>query len=105
MGVRLKGVGLKRKTTGEQASSPVAPGTIQIPPDGQPIVLLADAQTIGGYPKLGHVITVDFPIVAQLKPGDTLRFAPVSIAEAQAALAARERAMGILREGVAQKLA
>lgn len=60
----------------EEISAPVAPGTIQLPPDGQPIVLLADAQTMGGYPRLGHVIAADLHRLAQLRPGDDVRFQP-----------------------------
>ncbi|MES2693565.1 MAG: 5-oxoprolinase subunit PxpB [Verrucomicrobiota bacterium] len=104
MGVRLQGPPLQRTRSGDLVSAPVAPGTIQVPPDGQPIVLLADAQTIGGYPQLAQVIAVDLPLVAQLRPGDSIRFRMVSIDEAHAALFARERAFGLLREGVAQKL-
>jgi len=103
MGVRLKGPVLVRHATGEVASATVAPGTIQVPPDGQPIVLMADAQTIGGYPQIGHVISVDLPLVAQLRPGDTVRFRKVTLAEAHELLLAREHALGILREGVALK--
>jgi 5-oxoprolinase (ATP-hydrolysing) subunit C len=69
----------------EQVSAPVAPGTIQLPPDGQPIVLLADAQTVGGYPRLGHVIAADLPRLAQWRAGDTLRFVAVDVAAARAA--------------------
>ncbi len=69
----------------EQISAPVAPGTIQLPPDGRPIVLLADAQTVGGYPRLGHVIAADMPRLAQLRAGDALRFEAVTQADAQAA--------------------
>lgn len=58
-------------------SAPVAPGTIQLPPDGRPIVLLADAQTVGGYPRLGHVIAADLPRMAQMRAGDVVRFEPV----------------------------
>lgn len=105
MGARLRGAALTRNRTAELVSAPVAPGTIQVPPDGQPIVLLADAQTIGGYPQIAHVITVDLPLVAQLRPGDRVRFTEVSLEEAQALLLARERALGMLREGLAQKLA
>ncbi len=65
-------------TLPEQISAPVAPGTLQLPPDGQPIVLLADAQTVGGYPRLGHVISVDLPRLAQLRAGDALRFEAVT---------------------------
>ena len=66
----------------ERISAPVAPGTVQLPPDGQPIVLLADAQTVGGYPRLGHVICVDLPRLAQLRGGDALRFEAVTAATA-----------------------
>jgi 5-oxoprolinase (ATP-hydrolysing) subunit C len=67
----------------ERLSAPVAPGTIQLPPDGQPIVLLADAQTVGGYPRLGYVIATDLPRMAQLRAGDTVRFEQVEAAEAE----------------------
>jgi antagonist of KipI len=105
MGVRLRGDPLQRASETEMLSSPVTPGTIQVPPDGQPIVLLADAQTIGGYPLLAHVISVDLPLVAQARPGDYVRFVAVSLSEARELIAAQERALGLLREGLAQKLA
>jgi antagonist of KipI len=73
-------------TAGEQISAPVAPGTIQLPPDGQPIVLLADAQTVGGYPRIGHVIAADLPRLAQWRAGDALHFVAVD------AIAARNAA-------------
>jgi allophanate hydrolase subunit 2 len=63
----------------------VVPGCIQVPPDGAPILLLADAQTTGGYPLAGTVIAADLPLAAQLLPGDTLRLAPVTLNEALAA--------------------
>lgn len=69
----------------EQVSAAVAPGTVQLPPDGQPIVLLADAQTVGGYPRLGHVIAADLPRLAQRRAGDALRFVAVTRDEARAA--------------------
>jgi KipI family sensor histidine kinase inhibitor len=104
MGVRLSGAALKRRDSTELLSLPVAPGTIQVPPDGQPIVLLADAQTIGGYPQVAHVISVDLPVMAQLRPGDEVRFRAVDLAHAHELIAAQERAIGLLREGLAQKL-
>jgi biotin-dependent carboxylase-like uncharacterized protein len=73
----------------EQVSAAVAPGTVQLPPDGHPIVLLADAQTVGGYPRLGHVIAADLPRLAQRRAGDALRFVAVTRDEARAAFAAR----------------
>ncbi len=104
MGVRLNGPVLARATNAELISATVAPGTVQVPPDGQPIVLMADAQTIGGYPQIAHVIGVDRPLVAQLRPGDTLRFREVPLADAHELYLARERALGMLHEGLAQKL-
>ena len=70
----------------------------------QPIVLMADAQTIGGYPQVAHVIDVDRPLVAQLRPGDAVRFREVPLAEAHELLLARERTLAILHEGLAEKL-
>ncbi|MBL9187401.1 MAG: 5-oxoprolinase subunit PxpB [Opitutaceae bacterium] len=103
MGVRLGGAVARRGSARELVSTPVAPGTIQVPPGGEPIVLLADAQTIGGYPQLAHVISADLPLVAQLRPGDAVRFVEVSLDEARRAAGAVERALGLLREGVARK--
>lgn len=91
MGYRLDGPPLTLSSPLEMTSEAVTAGTIQVPPSGQPIVLLADRQTIGGYPKIGYVATVDLPIFAQLKPGDVVRFREVSVGEAQHALYARER--------------
>lgn len=104
MGVRLQGPALVRRTARDLVSSPVAPGTVQVPPDGQPIVLLADAQTIGGYPQVGHVASVDLPLVAQLRPGDAVQFREIPLDEARALVLAREKAFGLLHEGLAQKL-
>ena len=68
-------------------------GAVQLPPDGRPIVLLADHQTIGGYPVAAVVISADLPLLGQLAPGDPLRFAEVSLAEARAAAVQRRRAL------------
>ena len=104
MGVRLVGPALTRRVARELVSSSVVPGTVQVPPDGQPIVLMADAQTIGGYPQIAHVISVDLPLVAQLRPGDTLRFREVTLEAAHQLILDRERALALLREGLAQKI-
>ncbi len=90
MGARLDGPELARIHPGDLLSEAVAPGTIQVPPNGQPILLLGDCQTIGGYPKIAHVITVDLPIAAQLWPGQIVRFEEVSLTEAQRLLRERE---------------
>jgi len=84
-GVRLTGPALRPATTAERISEPVLPGTVQLPPDGQPIVLGADAQTVGGYPRIGHVIRADWPRLAQLRPGDRLRLQQVDPAFARTA--------------------
>ncbi len=105
MGLRLRGATVARTTTRELASAPVLPGTVQVPPDGHPIVLLADAQTVGGYPQIATVITVDLPLVAQLKPGDRPRFKVVTPCEARRLLLAREHALALLREGLKEKWA
>ncbi|WP_298821737.1 biotin-dependent carboxyltransferase family protein [Chloroflexus sp.] len=65
----------------------VVPGAIQLPPDGQPILLMADAQTTGGYPVIAVVIGADLPLAAQLLPGDQLSFTETDLTTAQAALA------------------
>lgn len=84
-GIRLRGDPLPGAGNGN-VSEPVAIGTLQLPPDGQPIVLLADAQTVGGYTRLGHVIAADLPRLAQAAPGAKLSFVSVSGHEAQEAL-------------------
>jgi antagonist of KipI len=104
MGLRLEGPAPWTMPQRDLLSSAVAPGTIQAPPEGYPLVLMADAQTIGGYPQIGHAIGVDLPVLAQLRPGDRVRFAEVTLAEAHKLTLARERALGMLREGLAQKL-
>jgi 5-oxoprolinase (ATP-hydrolysing) subunit C len=91
MGVRLDGPTLELPKR-ELVSEPVAPGAIQITNDGRPIVLGVDGQTIGGYPKIAHVVAADLDRVGQLRPGDEVRFVRVSEKEAEAA-AAERRAM------------
>lgn len=91
MGFRLEGPALTTKRPGELVSEPVAFGAIQVPPGGAPILLMADRQTAGGYPKIATVITADLPLAGQLAPGEPVRFAACTRAEARSALIARER--------------
>jgi antagonist of KipI len=100
MGARLDGPNLDRVEASDLLSEAVAPGTLQVPPNGKPILLLGDCQTIGGYPKIAHVITVDLPIAAQLWPGDAVRFREVSLAEAHALLREREEDYSRFRIGL-----
>jgi antagonist of KipI len=100
MGARLDGPNLPRHDASDLLSEAVAPGTLQVPPNGKPILLLGDCQTMGGYPKIAHVITVDLPIAAQLWPGDLVRFQEVSLADAQELLRQREEDFARFRVGI-----
>jgi antagonist of KipI len=104
MGLRLQGAKLVRAKPRDLISAAVAPGTVQVPPEGDPIVLLADAQTIGGYPCVAHAIHVDLPLLAQLRPGDRVRFTAVGLEEAHRLWLAQEKALGLLHEGLRGKL-
>ncbi|MBE1441639.1 biotin-dependent carboxyltransferase family protein [Paenibacillus sp. OAS669] len=83
MGYRLAGARLEEAEPREMISEAVTMGTVQVPPGGQPIVLMADAQTTGGYPRIAQVAAADLPLLAQLKPGETVRFREITLQEAQ----------------------
>ena len=100
MGVRLDGPELKRLDKTDLISEAVAPGTIQVPPSGKPILLLGDCQTIGGYPKIAHVITADLGIAAQLRAGDGVCFFEVSLQDAHRLLMERQRDLARFRIGL-----
>jgi antagonist of KipI len=104
MGIRLEGPRLARAGSGDLVSTAVAPGTIQVPPDGNPIVLMVDAQTLGGYPRVGHVASVDFPLLAQLAPGDGVRFSRTTVGEAHALARALEHRIALLHQGLSEKV-
>ncbi|SAL58670.1 urea amidolyase-like protein [Caballeronia terrestris] len=87
MGFRLAGTPLERKSRIDLLSHAVLPGTIQVPPNGQPIVLMGDAQTTGGYPKIGAVIKADLWKLAQARLNSGVRFIETSVEEARHALA------------------
>ena len=90
-GLRLDGPEIESRTGRyDIISDAVVNGSIQIPGDGKPIILLADRQTTGGYAKVATVASVDLSILGQAAPGTTIRFVEISVEEAQAALAARE---------------
>jgi allophanate hydrolase subunit 2 len=82
MGYRLEGKAVHTELKGI-ISEGIAYGAIQIPKDGQPIVLLRDRQTIGGYPKMGCVTRVGGGILAQQKPGDIIQFTPITVDQAE----------------------
>ena len=91
MGYRLEGPPLPRLRSDEPISEPLAFGALQVPAAGEPILLMADRQTAGGYPKIASVIAADLPLAGQLSPGDFIEFVWCSRQEAAAALIARER--------------
>lgn len=82
MGLRLRGEPLVVRPR-EIVSEPVCPGTVQVTPDGQCIVLGVDGQTIGGYPKVGQVVRADLDKLGRLRPGDAVRFRRVSVERAE----------------------
>lgn len=103
MGFRLSGPPLALAAAREMLSAGVTAGTVQLPPGGAPIVLMADRQTTGGYPRIGDVITVDLPLLAQLRPGDALRFTLASLDEAHALYRVREHALTGARTAMHQR--
>lgn len=88
MGYRLDGPPIAHRKGADIVSDATAPGAVQVPGDGRPIVLMGDRQTTGGYTKIASVIRPDISVLAQARPGDRVRFRAVSLAEAHAALAA-----------------
>jgi antagonist of KipI len=85
MGYRLEAAAKLESEFGTQQllSEPVVQGTIQVPPSGQPIILMADHQTTGGYPRIGQVAMVDLAALGQIKPGERIRFTPITLADAE----------------------
>lgn len=104
MGYRLGGNELKLKSQLEMISEPVSFGTIQVPPDGNPIILLADRQTTGGYPKIAKVADVDIHKVVQKKPGEFLKFKEISLEAAERLYIERERYIKNLKVAVSLKI-
>ena len=105
VGVRLEGPTLALASAFETVSEPVACGTVQLPPAGRPIVLMAEHPTTGGYPRVGQVAAIDLPRFAQRRPGDPVRFRPIGLDEAQSRYLARERALERLILSMTQRLA
>ncbi|WP_181305103.1 biotin-dependent carboxyltransferase family protein [Rufibacter sp. XAAS-G3-1] len=93
MGYRVEGPALPLNKPEELLSSAVTFGTVQVPSHGNPIILMAEHQTTGGYPRLGQVIFADLPVLAQVRPGGSIRFRQVSLAEAHELYYQQERTM------------
>jgi allophanate hydrolase subunit 2 len=94
MGYRLEGPRLEHAGRADILSDATPIGSLQVPASGQPILLMADRQTTGGYPKIGVVIGADLPMAGQLAPGDWIEFTPCGREAAVDALRARHGSLG-----------
>jgi len=104
MGYQLKGEKLQLQAAVEQVSSGVNFGTIQLLPGGQLVILMADHQTTGGYPRIGHVISAHLPKLAQLRPSDCVQFCRTTVAAAEELLFAQQRELTILQRACNDRL-
>lgn len=98
MGYRLEGPSLERSEPRELISEAVTFGTVQVPPDGKPIILMADRQTTGGYPRIANVASVDLRLLAQMTAPQALRFQLLTLEDAQRIYLAREREYSHVRQ-------
>ena len=98
MGFRLEGPRLTHSRGADIISDATPLGALQVPASGQPILLMADRQTSGGYPKIATVASADISVAGQLGPGDTIAFSVCTLREAMAALIAQERALMALEK-------
>ncbi|ARD49067.1 biotin-dependent carboxyltransferase family protein [Sporosarcina sp. P33] len=103
MGLRLEGSELALTEKLELLSEGVTFGTVQIPPNGKPIILMADRQTAGGYPKIAQVITADLGSLSQVKPNSKLHFQLITHAEAERELIAKEELINQIKIGIRYK--
>lgn len=100
MGMRLDGPELSHARGYNIVSDGIVTGAVQVPGNGLPIILLADHQTTGGYPKLAAVISADIPRLGRLRPGDEISFEEVTVEAAEAAISERETRLGRLIDGM-----
>lgn len=100
MGLRLTGAWKLPDSLPELVSEPIVPGTVQLPPNGNPIVLGVEAPTAGGYPRIAQVIAADLPLLGQLRPGDKLRFSLIDQAAARLAWKTQQHRLGRIALGL-----
>jgi antagonist of KipI len=103
MGCHLEGTKISRLIKKELLSTAVTPGTIQVTGNGSMILLMADCQTTGGYPRIAQVAAVDMALCGQLKPGDTINFTGISRQEAEMLYIEREKKLTMLKEAIQRK--
>ncbi len=104
VGIRLDGSTLRLRETLELVSEPVNFGTIQLPPSGQPIALMAEHPTMGGYPRIVQIAAIDLGRFAQRRPGERVRFAWLGVEQAQARYLARQRELANLIRAIGERL-
>lgn len=104
VGLRLAGPPLRLLAPLDVISEPVAFGTLQLPPSGQPIALMAEHPTVGGYPRIGQIAAIDLPRIAQRRPGEPVRFREIGFDDAQKRYLARERELSRLIEAIDRRL-
>ncbi|MFE8699531.1 biotin-dependent carboxyltransferase family protein [Cytobacillus sp. FJAT-54145] len=104
MGFRLNGKPLFLKEKKELITEGVTFGSVQVPSNGQPIILMADKQTTGGYPKIAQIASIDLPLLAQKKPGESILFKLVSLEEAQRLYVTKERELRVIKRMIKEKL-
>ena len=104
VGMRLRGPHLRMTESIELVSEACIAGTVQLPPSGDPIALGVEHPVSGGYPRIGQIVAVDLPRLAQNRPGNALRFAPCTHEEAQQALRKRERQLLKMEKAIAARL-
>ena len=105
MGYRLQGSILELDQPLDRLSEAVTYGTVQVPPDGQPIILMADHQTIGGYPVIAQVARVDMPILAQTRPGTRISFKKITHDQACQLYMEQERNMQLIDKLIRRRMA
>lgn len=104
MGYQLAGKAIERLADDELLSTAVAPGTIQVTNNGSLVILMADCQTTGGYPRIAQVAAVDLPLCGQLKPGDAISFTKISGREAEMLYIGREKQLQQIKQAVSYKV-
>lgn len=99
MGYRLSGPKIEHSNGADIISSGISSGAVQVPGHGEPIIMLSDHQTVGGYTKIANIISLDLPLLGQMKAGDSIRFTEVRLPEAQKLLIEHQQKMNALFKG------